>query len=192
MKKTKIFAVVLASLACAVLLGSCDYWKEDYYKNGGDSGSQASGGSGSTASAGSGGETSELRYSSPEDSAKCAAFENVFGVGATLYFCIDGKFDDGNPHQGRARVYNNSQGTVLKDGTFQGTFKDQFTFTLDGTTYVGKFMLESGGNSNKHTDWYMDIYDSSGSTLLCTTHSAGWLRIGNSTYGTIWEQPQWQ
>ena len=50
MTKTKILSVLLASLACAALLGSCDYWKEDYYKNGGDSGSQASGGSGSTAS----------------------------------------------------------------------------------------------------------------------------------------------
>ncbi len=50
MTKTKILSVLLASLACVALLGSCDYWKEDYYKNGGDSGSVASGGSGSTAS----------------------------------------------------------------------------------------------------------------------------------------------
>ncbi|MBP5157272.1 MAG: hypothetical protein ILP18_05310 [Treponema sp.] len=51
MTKTKILAAVLASLACVALLGSCDYWKEDYYKNGGDSGSVASGGSGSGSTA---------------------------------------------------------------------------------------------------------------------------------------------
>ncbi|MCR5620502.1 MAG: hypothetical protein K6G18_01475 [Treponema sp.] len=51
MTKTKILSVLLASLACVALLGSCDYWKEDYYKSGGDSGSQASGGSGSGSTA---------------------------------------------------------------------------------------------------------------------------------------------
>ncbi len=54
MKKTKILSVVLAFLSCAALLGSCDYWKEDYYKNGGDSASEASGGSGSSTGGSSG------------------------------------------------------------------------------------------------------------------------------------------
>ena len=180
MKKTKIFAVVLASLACAVLLGSCDYWKEEWYKNG-DNGSEDIAGSDV------GGGTNEIYFRSPWDSAKCAAFENVFGADATLYFGIDGRLDDGNPHQGRARAYNSSQRTVLKDGTFQGTYKDQFTFVLNGTTYVGKFMLKSGGNSNEHTDWYMDIYDSSGTTLLCTAFSSC---AGENL--TVWDQPQWQ
>nr|MCR5623449.1 hypothetical protein [Treponema sp.] len=119
MKKTKIFAVVLASLACAVLLGSCDYWKEDYYKNGGDSGSAASGGTGGTASGGSGGNTSEICYQAHWSNP--AAFENEFGAGTQLYFGCNGNLFDGNPHQGRARAYNYDQGTVLKDGTFQGT-----------------------------------------------------------------------
>ncbi|MCR5622497.1 MAG: hypothetical protein K6G18_11680 [Treponema sp.] len=58
MKKTKILSVVLVFLSCAALLGSCDYWKEDFYKNGGDSGSEASGGSGSS-SGGSGSSVSD-------------------------------------------------------------------------------------------------------------------------------------
>ncbi|MCR5623431.1 MAG: hypothetical protein K6G18_16445 [Treponema sp.] len=76
MKKTKILSVLLASLACVALLGSCDYWKEDYYKNGGDSGSVASGGSGGTgtlvvqASSGStGGSSSETHVMTAEEKA---------------------------------------------------------------------------------------------------------------------------
>ena len=51
MTKTKILSVLLASLACVALLGSCDYWKEDYYKSGGDTASVASCGSGSGSTA---------------------------------------------------------------------------------------------------------------------------------------------
>lgn len=181
MKKTKIFAVVLASLACAVLLGSCDYWNEEWFK--------AQGGPVGTESGGSGGGTSELEFYS--DYGSLAAFENEFGASAALFFGCDGDLSDGRPHQGRVRAYNYVQSTVLKDGTFQGTWKDQFTFTLNSTTYVGKFRLKSGGNRDEELDWYMDIYNSSGSTLLCTTTCNGWVQIETS-YGTIWDQPQWQ
>lgn len=180
MKKTKIFAVVLASLACAVLLGSCDYWKEDWFK--------AQGG---TVDTESGGESSELHFGPLSDSSKRAAFENEFGAGAWLFFGGNGDLSDGKPHQGRVRAYNLNQGTLLKDGTFQGTFKDQFTFAMNGTAYVGKFRLKSGGSSGDPTAWDMDIYDSSGTTLRCTTTSYGWVH-SKPPFSPIWDQPEWQ
>lgn len=180
MKKPKIVAVVLASLACAILLGSCDYWKEEWYKDG-DNGSGTVG----MESGGSGGNTSEICYKAHWSNP--AAFENEFGAGTKLYFGCNGNLFDGNPHQGRARAYNLDQGTVLKDGTFQGTWKDQFTFTLDGTTYVGRFWLPSGESADWHLNWNMDIYDSSGTTLLCTAEC---LSTGENL--TIWDQPEWQ
>ncbi|MCR5622806.1 MAG: hypothetical protein K6G18_13285 [Treponema sp.] len=191
MTKTKILSVLLASLACVALLGSCDYWKEDYYKNGGDSGNQASGGSG-TASGASGAWTSELRYwayTAGADPVSHAAFENEFGAGAELNFACDGKLFDGNPHQGRVRAYNYDQRTVLKEGTFQGTWKDQFTFTLNGTAYVGKFRLQSGKSGDSRSDWDMDIYDSNGTTLLCT---ADCLSTDTGNLGSVWTTERWR
>ncbi|MBP5158415.1 MAG: hypothetical protein ILP18_11165 [Treponema sp.] len=194
MKKTKMLAVVLAFLSCAALLESCDYWNEDFYKNGGDSASVASGGSGSSSgstSSGGSGEFTEISYGAynPDDSLNRAAFGNEFGTGADLFFACNGNLFDGNPHQGRARAYNLGQQTMLKDGTFQGTWKVQFTFVLNGTTYVGKFRLKSGRNGDDRGDWLMDIYDSSGTTLLCTAE-----RISSSSGNTggIWNQRRWQ
>ncbi|MCR5622247.1 MAG: hypothetical protein K6G18_10370, partial [Treponema sp.] len=153
MKKTsKILPILAAALTCVALFGSCDYWKEDFYKNGGDtvsSGGSGSGssGSGTGTSSGSGSSGGTTSTSGTGTFAFKASAANPISVNGGQYqLCIiNGNSSSGSITLAQGGASPNLTGTyssavsmaaaISGDATFEGSVDATFE-GISGTRRV--------------------------------------------------------